>query len=67
MSIKPATPSDSPINDGPQKFPKPNTIPNGWDISELTAAYNSPELVEAQQPVEAEMDCSAELTKKYAL
>ncbi len=67
MSIKPAKPSDQPIDDGPQKFPKPNTIPSGWDLSALMSVYNTPELVNDQQSIPVDLDCSAELTEKYSL
>ncbi len=65
MSIRPATPSEHP-NDGPQKFPKPNTIPSGWDISGMLDASSSPEMVN-DPAADPDLGVSAELTEKYNL
>ena len=65
MSIRPAAPAENPY-DGPQKFPKPNTIPSGWDLSSLTAAPSASETVD-EPTSNPDPGVSAELTEKYNL
>ncbi len=79
MSIKPTQPSETPAEVRPNHFPQPNTIPGGWDLSDLMTVYNPasdefemkrgnpPEMVEPPQSLPVEFGVSKELTEKYSL